>query len=114
MPATQVEELASFVVKTSYQDLSTESKQQLKLHILDSLGCAIGALQDDSIKALYAQVKEFGGNELCTLIGAGKSAPDWAACYNTALIRYLDFMDNFLAKKETCHPCDNLVQEQSR
>src|SRR5690349_11951087 len=106
--ATQVERLADFAVKAGYQDLSNDVKQHLKLHILDSLGCAIGALQGDPVKALRAQIKEFGGHELCTLIGGAKNAPDTAACYNTALVRYLDFMDNFLAKKETCHPCDNL------
>jgi 2-methylcitrate dehydratase len=106
--ATQVERLADFAVKASYQDLSSDAKNHLKLHILDSLGCAIGALQGEPIKALRAQADEFGGKVLCTLIGGMKNAPDWAACYNTALVRYLDFMDNFLAKKETCHPCDNL------
>src|SRR5256885_8848253 len=29
--------------------------------------------------------------------------------YNTALVRYIDFMDNFMATGETCHPSDNLA-----
>jgi 2-methylcitrate dehydratase len=36
------------------------------------------------------------------------SAPDRAALYNSALIRYLDFNDSYLAKHETCHPSDNI------
>src|SRR5207302_6810224 len=42
------------------------------------------------------------------LIGRGKTAPDRAAGFNTALTRYVDFMDNFLAKGETCHPSYNI------
>ena len=44
----------------------------------------------------------------CTLIGGGFTDIDRAALYNSALIRYLDFNDSYLAKGETCHPSDNL------
>jgi 2-methylcitrate dehydratase len=43
------------------------------------------------------------------LIGDGKTAPDRAAFFNGALVRYLDYMDSYLAKGETCHPSDNLA-----
>jgi 2-methylcitrate dehydratase len=43
------------------------------------------------------------------LIGGGRTAPDRAAFYNGALIRYLDFNDSFLAPGESCHPSDNLA-----
>src|SRR4029077_9913976 len=33
---------------------------------------------------------------------------DRAAFYNSALVRYLDYNDSYIAKKETCHPSDNL------
>jgi 2-methylcitrate dehydratase len=42
------------------------------------------------------------------LIAGGRSAPDRAAFFNTALVRYLDFNDSYLAKGETCHPSDNI------
>jgi 2-methylcitrate dehydratase len=31
----------------------------------------------------------------------------YAAFWHTALVRYVDFMDNFLAPTETCHTADN-------
>src|SRR5213082_2209469 len=105
---TQVEQLAAFVMQTKYEDLSEEARQQLKLHILDALGCAFGALEGPPIKMLQAQLEDFGGKPLVTLIGGGKTAPDRAALYNSALVRYLDYNDSYLAKKETCHPSDNL------
>src|SRR5699024_9001752 len=42
-----------------------------------------------------------------TMIGGGKTSPERAAFYNSALSRYLDFMDAYLAKGETNHPSDN-------
>ncbi len=105
---TQVQELAKFVVRSSFDALSNESKQELKIRVLDSLGCAIGALPAGPIRMLRTQNEDFGGNRLCTMIGGGKTAPDRAAFYNGALVRYLDFMDSYLAKGETCHPCDNI------
>src|SRR5437763_6440260 len=57
---------------------------------------------------LHLQLENFGGNPLVTLIGGGKTAPDRAAFYNSALVRYLDFNDSYLAENETCHPSDNL------
>ncbi len=105
---TQVEQLADFVVRATYEDLSQEARQALKLHVLDALGCAIGALKGPPIRMLAAQIEQFGGNDLASLIAGEKTAPDRAAFYNAALVRYLDFNDTYLAKHETCHPSDNL------
>ena len=69
-----------------------------------SLRAALGA---DPVRACRAQVAEFGGTGPCALIGGGKANPVYAAFWNTALVRYVDFMDNFLASKETCHTADN-------
>src|SRR5579884_3820258 len=105
---TQVEQLAKFAVQARYEDLSEEAVQQLKIRILDALGCAFGALEGPPIRMVRAQLEDFGGRPLVSLIGGGKTAPDRAAFYNSALVRYLDYNDSYLAKKETCHPSDNL------
>ena len=105
---TEVQELAKFVTSRSYKDLSKEAVRALKIRLLDSLGCAIGALKGEPVKMLKEQLDDFGGNPLVSLIGGGKTAPDRAAFYNSALVRYLDFNDSYLAKNETCHPSDNI------
>ncbi len=105
---TRVEQLASFVVRASYDDLSKIARQQLKIRVLDALGCAIGALEGEPIRLIRAQIEDFGGTDCCTMIGGLQTAPDRAAFYNSALVRYLDFNDSYLAKGETCHPSDNL------
>ena len=103
-----VQELARFTSRTSYDQLSDEAAEQLKIRILDALGCALGALDGEPIRMLRAHLDDFGGAEHCTLIGGGRAAPDRAAFYNSALVRYLDFNDSYLAKGETGHPSDNL------
>jgi 2-methylcitrate dehydratase len=104
---TQVEALARYAASASFADLSAQSRQQLPIHILDSIGCCIAALGAGPIEACRAQVVEFGGDGPCALIGGGKANPIYAAFWNTALVRYVDFMDNFLAPTETCHTADN-------
>lgn len=106
---TRVEQLADFVVRASFDNLSEAARKQLKIRILDSLGCAIGAMQGEPVQIIRRHLGEFDGAGRCTLIGGGETAPDRAAFYNGALIRYLDFNDSYLAKDETCHPSDNLA-----
>jgi 2-methylcitrate dehydratase len=106
---TQVDQLAQFVCGARFEDISEPAREELKLRVLDSLGCALGALGGEPVRMVAAQVREFGGAPLATLIGQGKSAPDRAALYNGALVRYLDFNDSFLVPGETCHPSDNLA-----
>jgi len=104
---TQVESLAKYAASASFADLSAESRRQLPIHILDSLGCSIAALGAGPIQACRGQVAEFGGTGPCALIGGEQANPIYAAFWHTALVRYVDFMDNFLARTETCHTADN-------
>ena len=106
---TEVERLAAFAVRASYEDLSRDARAQLKIRILDALGCAIGAINALPMQMVRAHVAEFHAGGPCTLIAAGRSMPDRATFYNGALVRYLDFNDSYLAKGETCHPSDNLA-----
>lgn len=105
---THVEQLAAFVARASHADLSAPARDQLKIRVLDALGCAIGALDGEPIRMIRQQNEDFGGAPRCTLIGGGRTAPDRAAFYNSALVRYLDFNDSYLAPGETCHPSDNV------
>lgn len=105
---SQVEQMAKFVERSRFEALGPETCQQIKIRVLDSLGCAIGALGSEPTRMIRAYVDEFASHGRCTLIGGGAVDVDRAALYNSALIRYLDFNDSFLAKGETCHPSDNL------
>jgi 2-methylcitrate dehydratase len=104
---TQVQALAKYAARANFDDLSAESRERLPIHILDSLGCCIAALGSGPIEACREQVTEFGGPGPCALIGGGQANPIFAAFWHTALVRYVDFMDNYLAPTETCHTADN-------
>jgi 2-methylcitrate dehydratase len=106
---TCAERLAAFVCHASSEDLSDTAREQLKVRILDSLGCALGALEGEPVRILRRQIDEIEPQGKCTLIGGGTAPPDSAAFYNSTLVRYLDFNDAYLAKGETCHPSDNLA-----
>jgi 2-methylcitrate dehydratase len=104
---TQVEALAGYAARATFDDLSADSRKQLPIHILDCLACCLAALGSGPVNACRDQVREFGGGHGATLIGGGQANPVYAAFWHTVLVRYVDFMDNFLAATETCHTADN-------
>ncbi len=105
---TIAKELAGFIAGRSFDDISGRAKKELKIRVLDSLACALGALSGEPVEIILQYIDEMGGAGHCSLIGGGRTSPDRAALYNGALVRYLDFNDSYLAKGETCHPSDNL------
>ncbi len=109
VPMSDVEHLGAFVRRAAFGDLSEAAIGQLKIRVLDTIGVAIGALDEMPIRAVRGLTDELGGRPLATLIGGGKTGPDRAAFHNGALSRYLDFMDSYIAARETCHPSDNLA-----
>jgi len=106
---TKTEELAAFAIGANYEDLSPQAVDQLKIRILDSVGCALAAVGQGPTQAIRNHIREFCPQGKCTMIGGDQASPDLAAFYNGALIRYLDFNDSCLAKGETCHPSDNIA-----
>lgn len=106
---TKVEQLGHWAANIHWEDLSVEARKALKARVLDSVGCAIGALEGEPVKAIHKMTLDLGGNPYTTLIGEGHTTPENAAFYNGAAVRYLDFNDSYLAKGETCHPSDNIA-----
>lgn len=105
---TDAERLAAFAVAASFEDLADEGREQLKRHVLDAFGCALGALEGEPIGLLRRYLEQTGGGPHCSCIGGGRSSPQQAALFNSALVRYLDFNDSYFAPGETFHPSDNL------
>ena len=105
---SEVEQMAAFASGARFEALGSGTREQLKIPILDALGCGVRALHGEPTKMIRGYVNELGSTGHCTLIGGGFTDIDRAALYNTALIRYLDFNDCYVAKGEMCHPSDNL------
>jgi 2-methylcitrate dehydratase len=104
-----VKKIARFVDECTSNSISTPVRDLIAQHLLDSIGCAIGAMGAKVTADIKTVVHAFGGHPICTLIGGGATSPDRAALYNGCLVRYLDFMDSYLRPNEVNHPCDNLM-----
>ncbi len=106
---SQAQGIAMFSYRASYEDLTPERRERLKVSVLDSLACAINALGAAPTVACVEQAKQFGGSDArCTLIGGGNANVVYAASANTALVRYVDLMDSYLGPVSLCHPSDNV------
>ena len=106
-PPTDVEQLANWACRADYSMLSTDSVAQLPVHVLDCVSCTLAALGAPPVNAMRSMIEVMSGSGDCPLTGGGSSNLMYSAMWHTALVRYVDFMDNFLAAKETCHTADN-------
>lgn len=105
---TQCEKIARFALTTKFEQLDPSIVNQLKIHLLDTLGSILHASTRPTIIKLIDALKFLGdGGECNTRFAGTLHLPQMAQLY-TALLRYPDFMDNFLAKEATCHPSDNV------
>ena len=79
---SQVEQMAGFVDGARFEALGWDTREQLKIRILDSLGCSLGALHAEPIRMIRSYITELGSCESgsineragcgnCTLVGGG-------------------------------------------
>jgi len=104
----QLIQIARFARSVHYDQLGHSNVEQLKKHLLDSLGSLAFSITNPTVQKLMRQIQSMGEGGSCQVPVLGQIAFDRAAQLFTALIRYPDFMDNFLGKEATCHPSDNI------
>lgn len=100
--------IARFALNAKFSDVGAENIDQLKKHLLDALGSMIHATTRPTIHKLLRQMQLLGEGGQCKVPLIDSLPFDRAAQLYTALIRYPDFMDNFMGKEATCHPSDNI------
>src|SRR5246127_1742475 len=105
--APTVDQLAEFVVRADRSDLSGHVLPTLKRNVLDSIACALGALDGELIPEIRAHAEQFSSRPTATFIGGGRASVDQAAFFNAVLVRYPDLLDTFLTPGGLCHPADN-------
>jgi 2-methylcitrate dehydratase len=106
-PGYTVDRLAEFVVNADQSDISGDARPMLKRNVLDSIACAIGALDGELIPAIRAHAEQFSGRPTATFVGGGRASVDQAAFFNAVLVRYPDLLDTYLTPGGLCHPADN-------
>src|SRR5437016_1153944 len=108
MKTTLAHQLASYASSFRFEDLSKEVVHEVKRRVIDSLGCALGAWNEEPCIIARKVVSEFSAKHGSTVIGTNhKAPPDWAAFANGCCIRYFDYNDTYLSK-EPAHPSDNI------
>src|ERR1700759_4137486 len=105
--AATTDKMAEFVVRADQSDLSGQVLPTLKRNVLDSIACALGALDGELIPALRAQAEQFSSQPTTTFIGGGRTSVDQSAFFNSVLVRYPDLLATFLTPGGLCHPADN-------
>jgi 2-methylcitrate dehydratase PrpD len=87
-----VQRLANFVVGLKYDDLPVPVVEAVKLHVLDSLGCALAAHALGVASAAESVVGVEAGSGLSTAIGEERRMPATsAALVNGTLMHALDY-----------------------
>jgi 2-methylcitrate dehydratase len=106
---TVLEDLGAWVAAMRYQDLPAGTVKKAKFLLLDTLGCAIGAVDAGPVRIAQKVVAARGGNPQATVIGTDwKTSCDEAAFLNAMAIRYLDFND-YAAFGFPHHPSINVA-----
>src|SRR6267378_3807689 len=107
MKTTLAHQLANYSSSFRFEDLSKEVVHEVKRRLLDSLGCALGAWNEEPCTIARNVVSDFSAKHGATVFGTShKAPPDWAAFANGCCIRYFDYNDTYLSK-EPAHPSDN-------
>ncbi|MBM3960066.1 MAG: MmgE/PrpD family protein [SAR202 cluster bacterium] len=107
MTSTLADRLADYALSLKFKDLPANVVHETKRRFIDTLGCALGAMDGDAPVAANRVASRTTSVPGATILYGGKSSPDMAAFVNGILFRYLDFNDTYLSK-EPAHPSDNL------
>jgi 2-methylcitrate dehydratase len=108
MSKTLAHQLAKYSCALRFEDLSRDVVHEVKRRVIDSLGCALGAWNEEPCVIARKVVSEFSAKRGSTIIGTNhKAPPDWTAFANGCAIRYFDYNDTYLSK-EPAHPSDNI------
>jgi 2-methylcitrate dehydratase len=99
--------LADYALGLRYEGLDPATIERVKIHLIDSVGCGIGALNEPAVKICREIALPVGGAS--TIIGTShRTTSELAAFANGAAIRYLDFNDTYVGKI-AIHPSDNIA-----
>ena len=108
MTKTLAHQLADYACSLRFEDLSKETVHEVKRRVIDSIGCALGAWNEEPCVIARNVASDFSAKAGSTIIGTmHKAPPDWAAFATGCCIRYFDYNDTYLSK-EPAHPSDNI------
>ncbi|MBI4311123.1 MAG: MmgE/PrpD family protein [Chloroflexi bacterium] len=100
---------AQYARNTRWETLPPATVHEVKRRIIDSIGVAIAAFDEDAPVAARAYAQDYayrGNSRAATVWGtAARVNPEVAAFASGLMVRYLDFNDTYLSQ-EPLHPSD--------
>jgi 2-methylcitrate dehydratase len=98
--------LAAYAEGLQFADLDAATIEAAKAHLIDALGCAISALDEEPVR-ICREVAVAAGGRAATVLGTGdKTTVELAAFANGVAVRYFDLND-FYVGRTSGHPSDN-------
>jgi 2-methylcitrate dehydratase len=96
--------LAAYADGLRFEDLDPATIERVKTHVIDTIGCGIGAFDERPVRICRDIALSVPGT--ATVAGTRRrSTPELATFANCAAFRYLDFNDSYVGKF-TAHPSD--------
>src|SRR5881392_3007939 len=109
MTKSLAHQFAEYACALRFEDLSRETVHAVRRRVIDSIGCALGAWNEEPCRIAREVASGFSAKHGATIIGTHHQAPpDWAAFATGCCIRYFDYNDTYLSK-EPAHPSDNIA-----
>ena len=106
---TVAEDVARWVVGLRYEEVPPEVIARAKRVLLDTLGCALGAIGAEPVRMAQRVVATQGGNPQATILGLGRKAScDQATFLNAMALRYFDYND-YIALGRPSHASINVA-----
>jgi 2-methylcitrate dehydratase len=98
--------MAQWALDVKFEDIPEESIWEAKRFLLDSVGCALAAVKNEDIEAMYRFTNKLGGTPEASVIGREykTNAPN-AALINCLLTRAMDYNDIYW-EEDPSHPSD--------
>jgi 2-methylcitrate dehydratase len=106
---TVAEDVARWVVALRYEELPGEVIARAKRVLLDTIGCALGAIGAEPVRVAQQVVAQQGGSPQATILGLGRKVScDQAAFLNGMALRYFDYND-YIAMGRPNHASINVA-----
>jgi 2-methylcitrate dehydratase len=98
--------MSRWAADLKFEDIGEQAIAEARRYLLDSLGCALGGLQQEDAHIALRVLNKTGGNGRATVIGTGKKTdPVTASLANALMVRVMDYNDIYW-QQDPSHPSD--------
>ncbi len=98
--------MARFALDLKYEDIPEKASWEAKRFLLDSVGCALAAVNNEDMEVMYRFTEKLGGTPEASVIGRDyKTNASNAALMNCLLTRAMDYNDIYW-EEDPAHPSD--------